>query len=97
MSEIQGEDSRTYKPYEKTGIKEGDRIIKIEEKDITTTNELVETVNKSQGKEIVLTYIRDEEGEQHTSIKPVKTGKEEYKLRPMGKRHSSRSRNSNIL
>ena len=39
MSEIKGEDSQKYKPYENSGIEEGDRIIKIEEKEISDTNE----------------------------------------------------------
>ena len=34
MSEIYGENNKTYKPYENTGIEEGDTITKIDDKDI---------------------------------------------------------------
>lgn len=40
MSEIEGQ-----KPYENTGIKEGDLIIKVDNVEVTTTGELVECVN----------------------------------------------------
>ena len=42
MSEIEGEDSKTYKPYENTGIEEGDTIVKVNENIITSTDELIE-------------------------------------------------------
>ena len=41
MSEIEGNDSKKYKPYENTGIKEGDTIIKIDDKQISTTEDLI--------------------------------------------------------
>jgi len=40
MSEIEGQ-----RPYENTGIKEGDLIIKVDNVEVTTTGELVECVN----------------------------------------------------
>ena len=40
LSEIKGENNNKYKPYEKTDIKEGDRIIRIDGVDIRDTNHL---------------------------------------------------------
>ena len=74
MSEIEGK-----KPYENSGIKEGDMILKINQEDINTTNELMTTVNQCNGNEIKITYQREEEVTT-TSIKPVKTDDNEYKL-----------------
>lgn len=74
MTEIDGQ-----KPYENTGIKEGDRIISINNKEISCTEDLIETVNSSNGKEITIKYIRDEE-EETTSMVPVQTKEKEYKL-----------------
>ena len=79
MSEIKGEDEKEYKPYENTGIKEGDTIIEINNTNIATTEELITEVNKSEGKDIRIKYIHEQESLE-CSIKPVKTGKREYKL-----------------
>lgn len=74
MTEIEGK-----KPYENTGIKEGDRIISIDNTEISNTEDLVETVNKSNGKEVIIKYVRNET-EETTSIMPVQTKENEYKL-----------------
>lgn len=74
MSEIDGN-----KPYENTGIKEGDMITYINNKEINTTNELIETVNKSNNGEISLKYLR-EGREYSTSIQATKTAANQYKL-----------------
>ena len=74
MTEIEGQ-----KPYQNTGIKEGDRIIYINDKKISSTEDLVETVNSSKGKEIIIKYIRNEI-EETTSMLPVQTKEKEYKL-----------------
>lgn len=79
MSEIEGIDNKKYKPYENTGIEEGDRITKINEKYISTTNELIDVVNNSKGENITITYIHDEKSKE-CSIEPVQTGSDEYKL-----------------
>ena len=79
MSEIEGEDSQTYKPYENTGIEEGDTIVKINDKEINTTDELIEKINMSKGEEVEIEYIHDEQTKE-CSITPVKTSEEEYKL-----------------
>lgn len=74
MTEIEG-----VKPYENSGIEEGDLITYINNKQVTTTDELVECVNNSQGKIIDITYIRD--GKEYvTKIEPAVTANNEYKL-----------------
>ena len=79
MSEIEGEDNKKYKPYENTGIKEGDTIIEINQNDISSTEELIKTVNSSQGKNITVKYIHGEETKE-CSMQPVKTSNNDYKL-----------------
>ncbi|MBR2241416.1 MAG: SpoIVB peptidase [Clostridia bacterium] len=79
MSEIKGEDNLNYKPYENTGIEEGDRIIQVNNVAIKNTDDLIENVNKSHGEELKIVYIRSDE-ELTTSIKPAKTSSNEYKL-----------------
>ncbi len=79
MSEIEGEDSKTYKPYENTGIEEGDTIVKINDKEINTTEELIQKINMSKGEKVEIEYIHDEQTKE-CSITPVKTSEEEYKL-----------------
>lgn len=74
MSEIEGK-----RPYENTGIQEGDRIIQINENDIRNTTELMKEVNDSKGNKINIKYIHEEETIT-TSMKPVKSGEEGYKL-----------------
>lgn len=74
MSSIEGQ-----KPYENTGIKEGDRIISINDVKVGSTEDLIETVNASQGREITIKYKRDTQ-EETTSMIPVKTEENEYKL-----------------
>lgn len=74
MTEIEGK-----KPYQNSGIKEGDLIVYIDNTQITTTDELVECINKSNGELLQITYIRD--GEQYvTNIEPATTQSQEYKL-----------------
>ncbi len=79
MSEIEGSDNKKYKPYENSGIEEGDTIIKVNETEINSTEELVETVNSSQGKDIQIKFIHDENTKE-CSITPVETRSHEYKL-----------------
>ena len=74
MSEIEGK-----KPYENSGIKEGDRIIQINQNQIDSTDDLMQAVNKSDGNNISIKYVRDEKTIT-TSIKPVKNSSNEYKI-----------------
>ena len=74
MTEIEGQ-----KPYENSGIEEGDMIVEIDEKEITCTEELINSVNNSKGEELNIKYIRD--GVEYVSnIEPIETEKNEYKL-----------------
>ena len=79
MSEIRGTNNQKCKPYENSGIKEGDMIVEIGDTEITNTNKLVEVINKSKGKELDIVYLRDGETLE-CSITPVKTSETEYKL-----------------
>lgn len=79
MSEIEGIDNKKYKPYENSGIKEGDRITQIEEMPISTTEELIEKVNNCKGNSVNIKYIHEEQTKE-CSIIPTKTGDNEYKL-----------------
>lgn len=79
MSEISGIDKNKYKPYENTGIVEGDMIVEINEKTVTNTTELIECVNNSKGRQISIKYVRDGEILE-TNIKPIETSKDDYKL-----------------
>ncbi|MBE5819683.1 MAG: SpoIVB peptidase [Clostridiales bacterium] len=67
------------KPYENTGIEEGDLIVCVNGIDVTTTEELTECVDKSKGKKLEITYIKD--GKEHTTnMTATKTSSNEYKL-----------------
>lgn len=79
MSEIEGKDNKMYKPYENTGIKEGDTITKINNKYISSTDDLIDNVNKSNGDTIEVTYIQNEQ-KKECNITPVKTNENEYKI-----------------
>lgn len=79
MSEIKGEDNINYKPYENSGIAEGDRIIQVNNVAIKNTDELIKNVNKSNGNELQIVYVRNDD-KLTTSIKPAKTSENEYKL-----------------
>lgn len=74
MTEIQGQ-----KPYEKSGLEEGDLITYVNNKQVTTTDELIKCVNNSEGKLIDITYVREGK-EFETCIEPVVTAENEYKL-----------------
>lgn len=74
MTEIEGQ-----KPYENTGIEEGDMIVEINKQEVTCTAELIECVNNSNGEDLKIKYVRD--GVKYTAnIEPIKTEKNEYKL-----------------
>lgn len=79
MSEIKGEDNQKYKPYEESGIEEGDTIVQIGDTLITDTDKLIEVVNESNGENLQIKYLRDGDTLE-CSITPIKTGDSEYKL-----------------
>lgn len=74
MTEIEGQ-----KPYENTGIEEGDMIVEVNQEEVTCTAELLNSINNSRGKNLSIKYIRD--GEEYIStMAPIKTKDNEYKL-----------------
>ena len=75
MSEIEGK-----KPYENTGIEEGDRIIEVNNVALKSTKDLIETVNKSNGKEVEVKYISLKNEKKAVTMKPAKTKENQYKL-----------------
>ena len=79
MSEIEGEDKKMYKPYEQVGIKEGDTIVSIDNVAVNSTDDFIERVNDSNGKNLNIKYVRDKKTLE-CSIKPIKTAKAEYKI-----------------
>ena len=96
MSEIEGVDNIKYKPYENTGIEEGDMIVEINSKAITCTADLIKNVNNCEGKAVNIKYVREGE-EKQTSVLPVETAKDEYKLGLWVRDAAARSWNYNIL
>lgn len=79
MSEIKGEDNKTYKPYEEAGIEQGDSILEINNKEINTTEELMQCISKCKGEKIDITYEKDGKVIE-TQITPVKTDSNTYKI-----------------
>lgn len=79
MSEIEGNNKQKYKPYLNSGIEEGDMIIEMNSEKISNTDELINVVSESNGKEIQIKYVRDDKTIT-TSITPVKSESDEYKL-----------------
>lgn len=79
MSEIEGTDNKKYKPYENSGIVEGDSIISVNDTNVTSTDELTRKVNNSRGKPVDIKYVHDEETKE-CSITPVEISRNDYKL-----------------
>lgn len=78
-SSIEGEDGNIYKPFENSQIQEGDAIVAINGNIINNTLELVSAINLSEGKEIEITYMRNEQ-EQKCTLTPIKSKNDEYKI-----------------
>ena len=79
MSEIDGQDNKKYKPYENTGIEQGDMLIKLNNESISCTAELLEKVYNSKGQEMQVEYVRDGEV-LTTSIIPIMAEDNKYKF-----------------
>lgn len=78
-SSIEGIDGQIYKPFEGTGILEGDSIIEVNGNIVNNTFELVKNISKSNGQEIEIKFVRN--GVEKTcKITPVKNKQEEYKI-----------------
>lgn len=78
MSQIQDENNEKKKPYENSGIEQGDTILAVNNNEVSNTDELIKEVNNSNGNEIKIKYVKNNETLE-TSIKPVKSNNE-YKL-----------------
>ncbi|MBR2704710.1 MAG: SpoIVB peptidase [Clostridia bacterium] len=79
FSEVEGIDGVMYKPFESSDIDEGDTIIEINGVQISNTNELVEQVNKSNGNNLRIKYVKNNETK-IDSITPIECKKGEYKI-----------------
>lgn len=79
MSEIKAEDGKKYKPYENSNIKEGDRIIRINNEEIQNTQNLIDIVNKNNGDKLEIEFVKN--GDLFiTEITPVKSQDNKYKI-----------------
>ncbi|MDE5565527.1 MAG: PDZ domain-containing protein, partial [Anaeroplasmataceae bacterium] len=65
-------DGTLYKPWEEAGIKEGDRIISLNNNEVKVTKDLLRALTKSNGKKSTLEYVRNNKVYQ-TEIKPIFT------------------------
>ena len=74
MAEIEGE-----KPYSSTEIKEGDIITNVDDEEIENTSDLIECINKSNGKSVEITYINNGQTKE-CNIKPVRSEDGDYKI-----------------
>ena len=78
MTEIEDKNNNKEKPYENTGIKEGDSIIKVNNQIVNTAEDLVKEINKSNGNEIDIEYKQNTEL-YDTKINPALVG-DDYKI-----------------
>lgn len=78
MSQINTDNNEKTKPYENSGIEQGDMILAINNKEVSNTDELIGEVNNSSGNSIKIKYLKNNETLE-TSITPVKS-KNEYKI-----------------
>lgn len=76
---IEGNDGKVYKPFENTGIQEGDSIIEINGVSINSTKELITETNKSGGNDIEITYLHENE-QKSAKITPILGKEDNYKL-----------------
>ena len=78
-SEIKDKYNKKHKPYENIDIKEGDRIIRIGNQEIKNAETLIQIVNKSEGKELEIEYIRNDKSYVCNMV-PIKSLDGNYKL-----------------
>ncbi len=71
-SQVEGVDGNTHEPYNDTQIKSGDVILKINDEKINNIEELTKLVNSSHGREMKISYKRDDK-EFVDTIKPIKS------------------------
>lgn len=78
MSQIETDNNEKKKPYENSGIEQGDTILEVNNNAIENTEDLIKEVEKSEGNTINIKYLRNEKTRQ-TDITPVKS-KNTYKI-----------------
>ncbi|MBO5179755.1 MAG: SpoIVB peptidase [Clostridia bacterium] len=70
-SEVDGIDGKEYKPYAEAGIRKGDLILEFNNKNIETTDELINSVRESKGE--LTSIVIERAGEKiETSIQAIK-------------------------
>ena len=80
MSEIEDINNEYVKPYENSDIKEGDRIVEVNDTAITCTADLIENVNKSNGNTVKIKYVNSDNVYNTDEVKPAKVSNSQYKL-----------------
>lgn len=78
MSQIETDKNEKKKPYENSGIEQGDTILEINNNIVGNTEDLIKEVENSKGNTINIKYLRDDKTMQ-TDITPVKS-KNTYKI-----------------
>ncbi len=78
-SSIEGKDGKIYKPFEGTGIEEGDAIISVNGEIVNNTKELIQQINNLKDEKINIKYVKNEE-EKSCEIHPVLDKEENYKI-----------------
>lgn len=78
-SAIEGIDGRMHKPFEGSGIEDGNSIIAINGSIVNNTNELINAINMCNGEKIEITYKNNDE-EKKCEITPVIDKNKEYKI-----------------
>jgi stage IV sporulation protein B len=79
MSEVDSINGEKVEPYKNTGIQIGDMIQEMNGIKINNANDVSQIVNRSEGEEISIKYLR-ENNEIYTTITPVKTKDNNYLL-----------------
>lgn len=78
VSQINTDNNEKIKPYENSGIEQGDTILEVNNNEVTNTNELIQEVNDSNGNPVKIKYLRNNQTKE-TSITPVKSDNQ-YKI-----------------
>lgn len=78
MAQIDVGNNEKKKPYENSGIEQGDIILEVNNSQIKNTQDLIDEVNNSEGKPLTIKYSKNEQA-LNTSITPIKTNNE-YKI-----------------
>lgn len=78
MSQIDTDNNEKKKPYENSGIEQGDTILAVNNNEIENTEDLITEVKRSNGNPITIKYLKENQTLE-TSITPVKS-KDEYKI-----------------